>query len=95
MAYYADAEGGAHVPDPDRAGLIDLTRTLDTSTNTFYVVYPDDEDLEWFVSVSKAVSAFGGYEIHRYDPATSLDAVTTAADPNTIAGDLLDWINQR
>ena len=95
MDYYADAEGGAYLPDPTHADLAGLITDLNTSDNTFFVVYPEDDDLEWFVSVSKNVGAFGGYEVRRYDPSTRQDATSTAADPTGIATDLLTWVTNR
>lgn len=95
MEYYADAESGAYLEDPDRDDLLDLISGLDQAGNTFFVVYPADEDLEWFVSVSKNVGAFGGFEVRRYDPGTSQDTVTTAADPHAITTDILGWVNHR
>jgi hypothetical protein len=95
VEYYADAEGGAYLEDPTRGDLLELIDTLNGTDNTFFVVYPADRDLEWFVSVSKNVGTFGGYELSRSDPATGERAKTTAADPNAIADDLLDWINRR
>ena len=68
---------------------------LDTSANTFLVVYPVDDELDWSIAVSKNISAFGGFEIDRTDPATSEQTTTTAADPYTIADDVLAWVNQR
>ncbi|MEK8228656.1 hypothetical protein NKG05_25615 [Oerskovia sp. M15] len=56
-------------------------RALDTGANTFLVVHPVDDELDWSIAVSKNVSAFGGFEIDRTDPATSEQTITTAADP--------------
>lgn len=74
MDYYADAEGGAYVEDPDHAALARLVGDPDTAGNPFFVVYPSEQDLEWFISVSKNVGPFGGYDMHRHDPAASEDA---------------------
>lgn len=95
MDYYAAPEGGDDVDQPDRGDLIDLIDTLDTQTNTFFIVYPNDDDLEWSYAVSKNISAFGGFELDRYDPAVGEHDITTAADPNTIADDILAWISRR
>ena len=80
---------------PDHAVLVRLIGELNTSDNTFFVVYPDDDELDWSIAVSKNISAFGGFEIDRTDPATSEQTTTTAADPYTIADDVLAWVNQR
>jgi hypothetical protein len=95
VTFYADAEGGAHLQDPTRSDLIGLIQGLDTSDNTFVVVHPDIDDADWFFSVSKKVGTFGGYELHHYDPDAGEDLKTTAAAPNTITDDLLDWISRR
>lgn len=95
MEYYAAPEAGADIDQPDRDDLIDLIAALDTTTNTFFVVYPADDDLEWSFAVSKNISAFGGFELDRSDPATSEHDITTAADPNAIADDILTWITRR
>ena len=34
MDYYADAEGGQHVADPDHADLVGLVRALDSGEHT-------------------------------------------------------------
>lgn len=95
MDYYAAPEGGEDVDQPDRGDLIDLIGALDTQTNTFFIVYPVDDDLEWSFAVSKNISAFGGFELDRHDPATGEHDITTAADPNVIADDILAWISRR
>jgi hypothetical protein len=95
VSYYADAEGGDHVPHPDHAALIRLTGELNTSDNTFFVVYPNDEDLEWSIAVLTRRGGLGGYDIERLDPASGQDDTTIAADPTTIATDVLNWITQR
>jgi len=93
--YYADAEGGRYVADPDYADLVGLVRELNSSDNTFFVVFPDDEDLEWAISVHTRRGLLGGYEIEREDPGTGEHTTTTAADPSSIATDVLEWANRR
>ena len=95
MEFYADAEGGTRLPNPTRADLIGLIDGLNDNGNTFIVVHPPVDDADWFISISKKVGAFGGYELHRYDPDADERAKTTAAAPNTIADDVLDWISRR
>lgn len=90
MTYYADAEGGDHVADPDHDDLLALIGVLNTTDNTFFVVYPDDEDDQWFISVTRGASAFGAFTIERATtngPTRS----TTAADPASIATDIKTW----
>lgn len=95
QTFYADAEGGAYLPNPGRGDLIDLIEGLDTAANTFIVVHPHTDDADWFFSVSKKIGTFGGYELHRHDPHTGEDTTTTAAATTTIADDVLDWIARR
>jgi hypothetical protein len=95
VEYYAAPEAGDDVDQPDRGDLIDLIDDLDTDANTFFIVYPVDDDLEWSYAVSKNISAFGGFELDRYDPAADEHTITTAADPNTIADDIIAWISRR
>ncbi|MFI5623407.1 hypothetical protein ACIA03_08070 [Nocardioides sp. NPDC051685] len=95
MEYYADAEGGDYVQDPDHAEVLSLIKRLNTTTNTFVVLYPTDHDLEWFISVATSRGPFGGYEVERYDPTTGEKAKTTSAAPGQIATDVLAWVTQR
>ena len=59
------------------------------------MVYPDDEDLEWAIAVLTRRGGLGGYDVERLDPVTGQDDTITAADPTTIATDVLNWITQR
>ena len=95
MEYYALPEGADQVDQPDRGDLIDLIDALDTGNHTFFVVYPVNDDLEWSYAVSKNISAFGGFELDKYDPARGEHDITTAADPHAIANDILAWISRR
>jgi hypothetical protein len=94
--YYADAEGGQYLADPDHADLVGLVRGLNSSDNTFFVVFPENEDLGWAISVHTRRGLLGGYEIEREDPRTGEHSTTTtAADPSTIATDVLEWASHR
>ena len=95
VEYYADTEGGDRLPNPTRADLLDLIDTLNGTDNTFIVVHAADQDAEWFISVSKNVGAFGGYELDRHDPTTGERAQATAAAPNFIADDVVQWVHRR
>lgn len=95
VTFYADAEGGAYLQNPTRGDLTSLIQGLNTSGNTFIVIHPDIDDADWYFSISKNVGTFGGYELHRYDPDAPEDTKTTAAAPNTIADEVLDWVSQR
>lgn len=88
MSYYADAERGDRVPRPDHAALVGLIGALNTSDNTFFVVYPDDEDLEWSIAVLTHRGGLGGYDAERLDP-------VTGQDDTTIATDVLNWTAER
>lgn len=94
-AHDATPEGGDDIDRSDRSDLIDLAETLDTDGNTFFIVYPVDDDLEWSFAVSKSISAFGGFELDRFDADNAEHDITTAADPETIADDILAWISRR
>ncbi|MCF4120867.1 hypothetical protein L1785_07730 [Antribacter sp. KLBMP9083] len=93
--YYARAEGGDRVEDPDHDDLIRLVGALNTSDNSFFVVYPVDEDAEWFVSVSLRAGASGDYEVARNDPRSGQQDTITAADPAIIARELTAWLESR
>jgi hypothetical protein len=51
--------------DPHRAALIGVIEDLNSIGDTFLVVHPHIADGDWFVSVSKQVGTFGGFEVHR------------------------------
>lgn len=93
--FYADAEGDNYVEDPGHAEVLSLIKGLNTTDNTFVVLYPADDDLEWFISVATSRGPFGGYEIERLDAATSENTKTISAAPTQIATDILDWVTHR
>ena len=99
VQYYADAEGGTYVEDPAHADLVQLIVDLDHASNTFVVLYPGDDNRDWFISVATRRGVLGGYEIERHDrdtdPGQAHPAKTTAAVPADIATDVLDWISHR
>jgi hypothetical protein len=57
------------------------------------VIYPEDEDLDWPISVHTRPRPFGGYEIEHRDAATGEQATTVRADHATIAAHVLGWIS--
>ncbi|GAA4697766.1 hypothetical protein [Promicromonospora umidemergens] len=61
--------------------MVDVAGRHDLSENTFFVVFPDDEELEWAISVHTRRGLLGGYEIEREDPRTGEHTTTTVADP--------------
>lgn len=93
--FYADSEGGDYVEDPDYAEVLSLIKELNTTNNTFVVLYPADRDLEWFISVATSRGPFGGYEIERLDPNSGESTKTISATPGQITTDVLGWIARR
>lgn len=93
--YYVDSENGDYTVQPDHPTLVGLIQALNTTTNTFLVVSPDDVDLPWNISVSLGVTAFGGYEVHFHDSRTAENVKKTAANPTQITTDILTWIQAR
>ena len=91
MRYYADAEGGDYIEDPTHDDLVALIGALNRDDNTFFVVFPDDDGLEWSISVATRRGGLGGYEIERRDARTGKHDKTTDADPITIATDVQTW----
>ncbi|WP_454850443.1 hypothetical protein [Promicromonospora soli] len=92
--YEAYAEGGEHVPNPGHADLVRLVDALNHTGNTFFVVQPDDDDVPWGISVAASRGGFGGYDLGWHDTRTDDRREATAADPTTIATEILDWISQ-
>ncbi|QJW35658.1 hypothetical protein [Cellulosimicrobium protaetiae] len=92
---YADTEDGDYVQDPGHVEILGMLADLNATTNTFFVIYPDDEDIDWSISVHTRPGALGGYEIEHHDAATSELTTTTEADHTTITSHLLDWISHR
>ena len=95
MRYYADAEGGAHIPEPTWDDVVVLIRGLNRSDNTFFVIMPDRDDLPWGASVAIGTGPLGGYDVGRHDTRTGEDREHVAADPMAIATDLMDWVTLR
>jgi hypothetical protein len=95
LAYYADTEDGQYVEDPDHVALLGMLEDLNTSDNTFFLIYPDDEALDWSISVHTRTNGLGGYGIERRDAATGQHDRTAAADHVTIVTEVLTWIRQR
>jgi hypothetical protein len=94
-ACYAESEAGDLVEDPGHVELLKLLADLNATDNTFFVVFPDDEDVDWAISVHTRPGALGDYEIERADPAAGDRDVTSHADHVTIATDVLTWVQQR
>jgi hypothetical protein len=93
--FYADTEGGDYVEDPGYDEVLSLVKGLNTTNNTFMVLYPSDHDLEWFISVATSRGPFGGYEIERLDPNSGENTKTVSAAPSQIATDVLSWVTRR
>jgi hypothetical protein len=94
-ACYAESEAGDHLEDPGRVELLKLIADLNAADNTFFIVFPNDETLDWAISVHTRPGALGGYEIERTDPTTGQHDTTPHADHVTIATEILTWIQQR
>jgi hypothetical protein len=94
-ACYADTEDGGFVEDPGHVEILRMLADLNARGNTFFVIYPEDEDLDWSISVHTRPGAFGGYEIEHRDAATGEQVTTVEADHATIAAHVLDWIIHR
>lgn len=61
-----------------------MLEDLNSTDNTFFVIYLDDEALDWSISVHTRPGGLGGYEIERRDAATGQYDTTTEADHVTI-----------
>jgi hypothetical protein len=94
-ACYADTEDGGYVEDPGHVEILGMLADLNDTTNTFFVIYPEDEDIDWSISVHTRSGAFGGYEIEHRDAATGEQVTTVEADHATITAHVLDWISRR
>ncbi|WP_157236783.1 hypothetical protein [Promicromonospora sukumoe] len=92
---FADTEDGEQVEDPGHVEILSMLANLNTSDNTFFVIYPEDEDRDWSVSVHTRPRARGGYEIKQHDAATGEHATRVDADHTTITIHVLEWISQR
>jgi hypothetical protein len=57
---------------------------LNSTDNTFFVIYPDDETLDWSISVHTRSGGLGGHETERRDAATGQHETTTDTDHITI-----------
>ncbi|MER5185683.1 hypothetical protein ABT009_46820 [Streptomyces sp. NPDC002896] len=66
-----------------------MLKDLNSTDNTFFVIYPDDETLDWSISVHTRHDAPGGYEIERRDAATGQHDTTAEADHVTIVNEAL------
>lgn len=95
LPYYADTEDGGYLEDPGHVELLGMLEDLNSTDNTFFVLYPDDEDVDWSISVHTRPGVLGGYEIERRDAATGQHDTTTEADHVTIVTQVLTWISQR
>ncbi|MGI5188483.1 hypothetical protein ACQEVI_10105 [Promicromonospora sp. CA-289599] len=93
--HYADTEDGGYVEDPGHVELLKMLEDLNGTDNTFFVIYPDDETLDWSISVHTRTRGLVGYEIERRDAATGQHETTSEADHVTIVTEVLTWIRQR
>lgn len=92
---YAESERGDYVEDPDHDDLLTLLANLNPTDNTFFVIFPDDEELDWSIAVHTRPGALGGFEIERTDPTTGQHDTTPHADPTTLITEVLTWVHER
>jgi hypothetical protein len=83
LPYYADTEDGGYLEDAGHVELLGMLEDLNSTDNTFFVVYPDDEDLDWSIAVHTRPGVLGGYEIERRDPTTGRSAAVLRFRPRS------------
>ncbi|MFD5061893.1 MULTISPECIES: hypothetical protein [unclassified Streptomyces] len=66
-----------------------MLEDLNSTDNTLFVICPDDENLDWSISVHTRHGAPGGYEIERRDAATGQHDATAEAEHVTIVTEAL------
>lgn len=91
--YHADTEDGEHWDDPSEDLLFMLIEGLDHTANTFVVIEPDDESMDWFASVSLLED--GTYEMEWRDMSRRDHELTVETDRGHIAKELTRWMAAR
>ena len=91
--YHADTEDGGHWDDPSEDLLFMLLDELYHPRNTFVVVGPDDESMDWFASVSLLEN--GTYEMECRDMSRRDHELTVETDRSHIANELTRWLAAR
>jgi len=92
----ADARrGGGYVEVPGQVELMRMLEDLNSTDNTFFVVYPDDKTPDWSISVHTRSGGLGGDEGERRDAAIGQHETSTDIDHITIVTEVLTRIRQR
>ena len=91
--YHADTEDGGHWVDPSEDLLFMLINELYHPANTFVVIGPEDESMDWFASVSLLDD--GTYEMEWRDMSRSDHELTVETDRGHIAKELTIWLAGR
>ncbi len=91
--YHADTEDGRHWDDPSEDLLFMLVEELDHAANTFVVIEPDDESMDWFASVSLLED--GTYEVEWRDMSRRDHELTIETNRGHIAKELTRWLAAR
>jgi hypothetical protein len=92
---FADTEAGELIEDPGHVEILGMLANLQARDNTFFRIYPENEDAAWSIVVRVRPGASGGYEIERCDAGTSEHTTTAESDHAAIASDVLSWISCR
>jgi hypothetical protein len=91
--YHADTEDGGHWDDPSEDLLFMLIGELSHPGNTFVVIEPDDESMDWFASVSLLED--GTHEMEWRDMSRHDHELTVETDRGHIAKQLTIWLAAR
>jgi len=91
--YHADTEDGDHCDDPSEDLLFMLISDLSLPDNTFVVIEPGDESMDWFTSVSLLED--GTYEMEWRDMSRHDHELTIETDRGHIAKELTIWMAAR
>jgi hypothetical protein len=91
--YHADTEDGGHWVDPSEDLLFMLIDELYHPVNTFVVIEPEDESMDWFASVSLLDD--GTYEMEWRDMSRRDHELTVETDRGHIAKELTTWLAGR
>jgi len=92
VQYYAAPEGGDDADRPDRSELV---RNPRHRRQPVLHRLPCRRRPRLVVRDLQDISAFGGFELNRFDPTVDENDITTDADLNAIADDILARINRR
>ena len=91
--YHADTEDGGHRDDPSEDALFDLINDLYHPHNTFVIIEPADESMDWFASVT--LQDDGTYELEWRDMSRHDHELTAETERSHIARELIVWLAER